>query len=162
MMKKKLLFTVLVTICISYSFGQTPTDTISIQKVFGGYQYYQGYNRLGFSQMINLMQSNEQASNEIRAAQKNSSIASITGYVGGFMLGWPLGTAIGGGRPNWAMAGVGAGILAVGITLNQKSNKQTTNAIRIYNESITSESFLNNVQIDYLFTLNGVGFRMRF
>lgn len=161
-MKTNLLITFLVTFCISNAFGQTPTDTISIQKVFGGYQYYQGNNRLGFSQMINQMQSNEQALKEIKAAQTNNSVASITGYIGGFMLGWPIGTAIGGGRPNWALAGAGAGVLAIGITLNQKSNKQTAKAIHIFNESIKSGSFLDNVQIDYQLSVNGIGIRMRF
>ena len=112
--------------------------------------------------MINQMQSNEQALKEIKAAQTNNSVASITGYIGGFMLGWPIGTAIGGGRPNWALAGAGAGVLAIGITLNQKSNKQTAKAIHIFNESIKSGSFLDNVQIDYQLSVNGIGIRMRF
>lgn len=30
----------------------------------------------------------------------------ILSYAGGFMIGWPIGTAIGGGKPAWALAGI--------------------------------------------------------
>lgn len=52
----------------------------------------------------------------------NRSALGITGNVLGFMgggcIGWPLGTAIGGGDPQWAIAGIGAGLIAIGLPLS--------------------------------------------
>lgn len=44
--------------------------------------------------------------------------ANILGGVGGFLIGWPLGTLIAGGEPEWVLAGMGAGVLAVAIPLS--------------------------------------------
>lgn len=42
---------------------------------------------------------------------------NILAAIGGGLIGWPLGTAIGGGDPEWILAGIGAGVLAVAIPL---------------------------------------------
>ena len=53
------------------------------------------------------------------AASKSSTyrgFALVLGAVGGGLIGWPIGQAIGGAEdPNWALAAAGAGALAVAI-----------------------------------------------
>ena len=57
---------------------------------------------------------------------KNSG-AEITGQllggIGGFLVGWTLGTALGGGDPDWTVAGVGAGFIALSIPFAIKVKK---------------------------------------
>ena len=44
--------------------------------------------------------------------------AVVLGTAGGALIGYPLGQALGGGQPQWALAGVGAGLCAIAITLD--------------------------------------------
>jgi len=46
-------------------------------------------------QLVNTMKINEQAYMQIKSAQSTYTMAMILSYAGGFMVGWPLGTAIG-------------------------------------------------------------------
>ncbi len=66
-------------------------------------------------QLVKTMEPNEQAYKEIKAAQSTYTLAIIVGGVGGFMVGWPLGTALSGGEPNWIFAGIGAGLIVISI-----------------------------------------------
>ncbi len=43
--------------------------------------------------------------------------ANVLAIPGGALIGWPLGTAIGGGDPEWYLAGIGAGLVAIAIPL---------------------------------------------
>ena len=62
------------------------------------------------------MKPNEQAYKLIKSAQSTYTWGKcIFSYAGGFMIGYPLGTALGGGEPNWAMANIGAGLKAASI-----------------------------------------------
>jgi hypothetical protein len=107
-----------------------------MKKGFGGYQFYKVEKRLNMNQLVYAMKSNEQAFSQIKKAQSNYTLASIVGFIGGFMVGWPIGTAIGGGQPNWTMAGIGAGLFIVSIPINQKSNNQAKHAVGIYNSGL--------------------------
>ncbi|MEZ5017166.1 MAG: hypothetical protein R2800_08950 [Flavipsychrobacter sp.] len=44
--------------------------------------------------------------------------AYVFGAAGGALIGYPLGTALGGGDPEWLLAGIGAGCLAIAIPLS--------------------------------------------
>jgi hypothetical protein len=52
---------------------------------------------------------------EMKKAQSYLLAGSIFSYTGGFLIGYPIGTAIGGGEPVWAMAAVGAGLIALAV-----------------------------------------------
>lgn len=49
------------------------------------------------------------------------------------LIGWPLGTALGGGEPEWAMAGAGAVVVLAAIPLTSAFRKHAQKAISIYN-----------------------------
>jgi hypothetical protein len=135
-MKKIAMILTLLTACLTFAFGQTATDSISMKKGFGGYQFYKVEKRLNMNQLVYAMKSNEQAFSQIKKALSNYTLASIVGFIGGFMVGWPIGTAIGGGEPYWTMAGIGAGLFIVSIPISQKSNNQAKHAVGIYNSGL--------------------------
>lgn len=118
-MRKIAIILTLLVVSMSFTFGQTASDSISMKKVFGGYQFYQGEQRLNVNQLVNTMKPNNQAYQQIKSAQSTYTLATIIGGVGGFMVGWPIGTALGGGEPNWTMAGIGAGLFVVSIPISQ-------------------------------------------
>lgn len=161
-MKKITAILTLLTISFSVAFGQTSSDSIVMQKVFGGYQFYQGAKRLNMNQLVRTMQPNEQAYKEIKKAQSTYTLATIISAAGGFMVGWPLGTAIGGGEPNWALAGIGAGLIIVSIPVSQNFNKQAKTAVETFNDGIKTSSFWDRNELRFGFNANGAGFSLWF
>lgn len=161
-MKKTVLILALLSSCMSYSFGQTGIDSITMNKVSGGYQFFQGGNRLSLNQLVNAMQPNAEAHKMIKSAKNTSTWASVVGGIGGFMIGWPLGTSLGGGKPNWAMAGVGAGLVVVSIPISQKFNKQAKKAVETYNGGTLTSSFWNKNELKLCMTANGFGLALEF
>ena len=114
---------------------QGQTDAVEIRKVFGGYQFYHEGKQIKLTQLEDLLRSNEQAYQQIKSSRSSRTISAILGYAGGFMIGWPLGTAIVGGKPNWALAGAGAGLAAVSIPISASANRKMKKAVSIYNST---------------------------
>ncbi len=161
-MKRIAVIMTLLTLSLTFTFGQTVTDSITMEKVFGGYQFYQGYKRLNMNQLVSTMKPNEQAYKQIKSAQSTYTVAMIFCYAGGFMVGWPIGTAIGGGEPNWAMAGIGAGLIVVAIPIGHSFNKKAKQAVDTYNGRLQSISFRDTSELKLSMTGNGVGLILRF
>lgn len=159
---RKIYLTIILNGFVLTLFGQAPTDSISMIKVFGGYQFYQHQKVLKVSVLDDAMSSNEQAYKEIKAAQSTYTLATIVSGIGGFMVGWPLGTAVGGGDPNWTLAGIGVGLIVISIPINQKFNRQAKEAIKTFNKGYRETSFLERLEINLAFTGNTVGLKMRF
>jgi len=162
MMKRILLVLTLLTSCLAFSFGQSAADSITMKQQFGGYQFYQDGYTLNMSQLGRELMLNEQAHKEFKGAQVNYVISSIIGGAGGFMVGWTLGTAIAGGEPNWALAGIGAGLIVVSIPISQKVNKQVVKAVNIYNGGLDTSSRWENTELRLAMTGNGFGLTLRF
>ena len=152
----------LLTACFTLTFGQTASDSISMKKVFGGYQFYQGEKKLTVNQLVTAMKPNEQAYNQIKSAQSTYTMAMIFSYAGGFMVGWPIGTAIGGGEPNWAIAGIGAGLIVIAIPISQSFNKKSKQAVETYNGGLHASSFWDKNELRFSMTGNSLGLSLRF
>lgn len=161
-LKRISLLTMLLTICFHFSFGQTASDSITIKKVFGGYKFYKGDKKLEMSELVSIMQPNVQALKEIKTAQSAYTLATIIGGAGGAMVGWPLGTAIGGGKANWLLAGIGAGLIIVSIPISQSFNSHSKQAVSIYNNGLKTNSFWNKNELKFSFTENGIGLALKF
>ncbi len=130
----KLLFSLLLLLVFITVYGQSGQDTIAVTN-HGSYYIYNG-EQLSSPELVNLIMDNPAAYNEYFRAKSNEDVAMVLGIIGGSLIGWPLGTEMGGGDPEWAIAGVGAGILAIAIPFAVTAKKQTIRAIRLYNEGI--------------------------
>ena len=130
----KLILSSILLFAFINVFGQNTRDTIMIKKHSN--IYMMGDQVLAFPELISVTSDNPDAYNEIWKAKSNQDVANVFGMIGGFFIGWPLGTAIGGGEPQWALAGVGLGLVAIAIPLEITAKKQTLKAIKIYNEGI--------------------------
>jgi hypothetical protein len=161
-MKRTVIIMTLLSVSLSFTFGQTITESISMKKVFGGYSYYKGEKRLNMNQLVTTMKTNELAYTQIKTAKSTYTFASIVAFAGGFMVGWPVGTAIAGGDPNWTLAAVGAGLIVVSIPISQKYNKQAKQAVDTYNGGLKSTSFWNKNELRLSMTGNGAGLTLRF
>lgn len=106
----------------------------------------------------NLMSGNPEAFELAKSANANYGVGNVLGVIGGFMIGWPIGSAIGGGEPEWALAGVGAGVLAVAIPLVSSGNKKMGKAIELYKGSAAPPK----TSLDFQFKGNSIGFALKF
>jgi hypothetical protein len=161
-MKKVALSGLLLIVSMTLISGQASNDSIIMKKVFGGYNFYQNNTKLNYSQLYEIMQSNEQAYKQIKAARSTNAFVSIFAGAGGFLIGYPIGTAIGGGDPNWVLAGVGAGLVLIAIPISIKCINQTKNAVNIYNSGLRTSSVLPPAELKFGVTGNGIGFRLNF
>ena len=151
-MRKTVLTLIFALATLSFCNAQQ----IKIKKVFGGYKYSQNGTQMKMKDLVKTIESNEQAFEFINKAQSNNTIASIFGSTGGFLVGWPIGTAIGGGDANWTLAGIGAGLIAISIPFSTGANKNAKQAIELYNSSLVSTYFYE-FKPEFKFISNGKG-----
>ncbi|CAM1351898.1 hypothetical protein [Tenacibaculum crassostreae] len=157
---RKIVFTFLFAIFTSFL---VQSQQIQKEKVFGGYQYSVDGKALSMKEMINLMESNTKALALMKKAKSNTTLATVLGGVGGALIGFPIGTAIGGGDANWTLAGVGAGLVIVAIPIASGANKKANQAVELYNSSLNTTSYNSfKPQFNMLLNDNGVGISMTF
>lgn len=148
---------ILLTTC--GSIAQSTQDTIVIRE--HGNIYMLNDQVLTLPDLISLTSDNPQAYDEIWKAKSNSEVANVFAILGGALVGWPLGTAIGGGDPQWELAGIGAGLIAIAIPFATTASKQTTRAIKLYNEGIKLNAE-KNITLKAGIYNDGVGFCLKF
>lgn len=158
-MKKIIIIAILFLSCFNL-YSQSQQDTILIRKKLGTLYQLNGKN-LTPKQLLAITQTNQQALEEMKIAKSNYDVGSVFSFVGGFLIGWPIGTAIGGGDANWVLAGIGAGVVLIAIPFSTAYTKHATNAVRIYNKSLQYSS-RDRLNLKFGATQNGIGLRITF
>lgn len=157
-----LLFTAITRAQADNTNQQKITDTIRIKKTFGGNQFFVGEKQLKLKELEKMLQPNETAYKLMRSSKAPATVATVLGIAGGFMIGWPLGTAIAGGSPNWALAGAGAGLVAISIPFGISSNKKIIKAVNTYNATAGNSTSYQQYDLKFQVTNNGVGLAYNF
>ncbi|MFC5284602.1 hypothetical protein [Pedobacter alpinus] len=159
---KTLLF-MLMAFSFLDAFNQTTisTDTIEVKKGFGTV-FKQNGKPLTPKQLLNITEANPEAYQQMQIAKRNYAPATIFGSIGGFLVGYPLGSAIGGGKPNWTLAGIGAGLIGLSIPFSSAYTKHTKNAVETYNNGLQKTGFKPKVNFNIGIAGNGVGLKMVF
>ena len=83
------------------------------------------------------MEPNSEAHALIQSARSTNNIAVGLSAVGGGLIGWPIGSAIGGGDPQWILAGIGAGVILIAIPISISANKKSLKAFDLFNAGLT-------------------------
>lgn len=162
-MKQVLSIILLIFCCLSYTSAQSAADSITVKKVFGGYQFRQAGKLLSLNQLSKVLKTNEEAWDQYKSAQTNYALALVFSGAGGFLIGRPIGTAIAGGEPNWALAGIGAGLVIVAIPIAAGYNTKAKQAVQTYNSGLQkTSSFWDRNQLKLTLTGNGIGFALKF
>lgn len=116
---------------------------INIYKTFGGYRFERDSVSVSPKMVLTFMKSNPQAYAVFKKAKTNLDAAGVLSFAGGVMICFPLGTAIGGGDPEWALAAGGLGLLLVAIPFNAAFKNHALNALDIYNSKLNSSIKVN-------------------
>jgi hypothetical protein len=136
---------------------------IEIQKVFGGYKFTQNEKNLTMSDLVIKMEANTEAQSYIKKAKSTNALASVLGGIGGGLIGYPIGTAMGGGEANWTLVAIGAGIVAISIPITSKTKKNARKAVDLYNSSLLNTSHYEfKPHFKVLAAGNGIGLSMNF
>lgn len=73
----------------------------------------------------------------MKLAKANLKAGSIFAGLGGGLIGFPVGTSLGGGKPQWTLVAVGAGVILVGaVPFAHSANRHLREAVMIYNKDI--------------------------
>mgnify|MGYP000103120094 FL=1 len=161
-MKKTLLLLVLFTVSIFTSNAQDSSMKIESKKVFGGYVYKQNDKYLSSQQMLELMKNNAEALKLIKSANTSKTWGMILGGAGGALIGFPIGTAIGGGDAKWELAGAGAALLLIAIPISKSYNKKSKKAVDMYNSGFSSTANQFKPSFNLNIKGNNIGLTMTF
>ncbi len=160
MKKHTLILIGILILNVSQIFAQSQTDSIQIKKSLGTI-FIQNGKKLTPKQLLVITKVNQEAYKEMKVAKSNYDLGSVLGFAGGFLVGWTLGTAVGGGEPNWTLAGIGAGLIIVSIPFSTSYSKHAKNAVRIYNNGL-DHTGLRKIYFNLGLTCNRIGIKMSF
>ena len=136
-------------------------DTIESRKTALGKSYYLGNKPLTLNRLSEITVSNSLAHQKIKQAQVCNVIGIIFGGIGGFCIGYPLGTLLGGGDPIWFIAGIGVGFLAIGIPIAITGDRRLAEGVVLYNQGLQQKN-TNTVYFRLGFTPTGMGMAVKF
>ena len=154
------LITILFLPVVSVS-GQNKSDTIEVEKSGGGMIFKQNGINLPFSKLLLITKPIPEAYHEMKIARINYDITFLFAFSGGYLIGYNLTSGIGLGRFNWAQAGVGVGLIAIGVPFSHAYYLHVRKAVRLYNNAI-SQNGLSKIDFKIGFTCNGIGIKMSF
>jgi ABC-type antimicrobial peptide transport system permease subunit len=161
-MRSILTSLLLLFVLTSVSYAQSSSDSITIKKIFGGYKFLQNNQPLTIKQLGETMKSNPEASKLFQQAKPNATAATLFGIAGGFMVGWPVGTAIGGGKPSWELAGIGAGLIAISIPFSAGFNKNAKAAVAAFNQGNRTSTLQKRTEFQLALAATSVGLTIKF
>jgi hypothetical protein len=154
---------ILVTGILLFSFiiisGQAGHDSIVVKQRIGPV-FLQNNRPLVPGQLMEITKSNQEAYSEMKIAHTNYFASIPFQYAGGFLIGYPIGTAIAGGDANWTLAALGVGLLGISIPFITAYNKHAKKAVAIYNRGLRPPVPVPDLRLG--FTGYGPGLKIRF
>lgn len=123
----------LVIVIVVLPFSTASAQTLRIEKSFWGTKLYADDQLKSPAEILEVMKSDPKAYQEFKKAKGNLAGATVLGFIGGGLIGWPIGTSLGGGDPQWGLAGGGVALILLSIPLISGFNKHAEKAIELYN-----------------------------
>jgi hypothetical protein len=109
-------------------------DSIELVKAtLGGLKFYQHDKNLTMRDLTNIMRPNPEAFSYLKKVKTNNTVAFISGFIGGALIGYELGSAVGGKEINWGVMGAGAGFIVIGIPFDLGGKRNARKAVYLYN-----------------------------
>ena len=157
---KRLFWVVILILGISQLQAQNQSDSISVKKAFGTI-FKQNGKVLTPGKLMSIVQSNPSAFEEMKVAKSNYGVGSVIGFAGGFMVGYPIGTALAGGKADWALAGIGAGLIVASIPFSSAYVSHAKKAVKMYNAGL-KQTGMDHVSYQLGLAANGIGLKIWF
>ncbi len=134
-----------------------------VKKPLDAPEFYQNDNKYNMGELIKIMRFNNEAVYYMKKARTNYTFSQIFAFTGAGLVGYPIGTSLGGGDPQWVIAIAGAGIMALSIPFLTATNKHSKKAVELYNAGLpTSEKATTGHTFTFGLTGNGVSLAFQF
>ncbi|MFO7863793.1 MAG: hypothetical protein R6U85_07315 [Salinivirgaceae bacterium] len=139
------LYVLVFAILAPNAMGQKSGNQLLMKNnYFSGNKYYKGVWSITQEKAFNIMKENGEAYQLAMQGKKLQTISMVVNITGGVLIGYPLGAALGGAEdPMFFLAGIGAGIVLLGIPIYSSANRKIHQAIEVYNESIETAYYKN-------------------
>jgi len=154
-----IIFSIILLASSQSSQAQITEDKLYLKSNFWGNKFYKGDTIYSINGVLEELAVNEQPYNLMLKAKKDNSFAQIFGAAGGLLIGWPLGTALGGGEPKWYLAGIGVGFVAISIPLSINFKKKANQAIKDHYNLIGSTK--SKYKPTYYMGMSSTGLQLR-
>ena len=152
--------TVIFLIFFSIQLFSQEQEKIEIVKKPLGTVFQLNGKNLKVSEIAEITSSNPVSQKEMKIAKRNYHAGSFFSMVGGALIGFPIGTMIGGGEPQWELAAVGAGFVLIGIPFQIGYSKHTKKAINeFYSNNYVP---LRQNQLQFALGINSIYFNYNF
>jgi hypothetical protein len=157
-MKILILLSLFITLAFQSISQNSTADTIDTD--FKSYVNFKGQN-IAYAQMKILLRDCPASQSYQSNSGAMSAFAQVLAGIGGFGIGYPIGSAIGGkNKPIWAMAAVGAGLIGLAIPLAISATKSQKKAVAAFNEyqrNGTKPTSFNLIKMNLVIHTNSVG-----
>lgn len=150
---KKALMCLLVVLFIHEATAQK----VTMYKTFGGVRFEYDSTTVSPRQVSEIISIDPVAAAEFKRARTNSGAAGVFGFAGGFLLAFPLGTAVAGGDPEWGLAAGGAALLLASLPFNRAFKLRATTALDHYNKGQRTSRHAEGE-----WRINGLGVSLRY
>lgn len=135
---------------------------LTYEKGGGGLIVKQGKRELNQSELFDVLNEEHESAVYVGRYKTKNVAGTVLGFVGGGLIGYPLGQAIGGGDPQWAIALAGVGVLAIAIPISISATKDVKTGIDVYNESLVASAFMPKPILHFGGQQHGVGLSLKF
>jgi hypothetical protein len=129
--------------------AQGKSTRIEIVPVFGGNKFILNGEVLTLERLENIVEPNAAAYQEIKSIRPTFSLVMVLSAVGGGLIGWPIGTSLGGGEPNWTLAAIGVGCCAIAIPVSINLDNKLKHAVELYNSGLSSACYEKKNAIEF-------------
>jgi hypothetical protein len=147
-MKKLFVLAFILEMSI-FSHSQIKSDSIEITNSRLGIRFYRTNRRLKSSQLKNILEPNKLAYKEFKVANKYKAGYAFE-FLGGFLIGWPLGNLIDGTKPNLLLAIAGISSACISIPLLKAYKEHIKKSVSIFNEQLNIKGSLIQIPSLYL------------
>ena len=137
-------------------------DSIEITKLKSGHKYTYKGETLTMNRLGELLNNNTTSAKYFSKAKGNAGLLQVTSYLGGALIGYPIGTMLGGGKPLWKLAAVGCGILVISIPIVSSVNANLLKAVNAYNQESALTKKDNFFDVKLGLNQSGVALIMHF
>lgn len=140
-MKQETIFTVIILFFgVNLCTAQTSFGDIEYRSTGFGPVFSQKGQPLKMRDLKRITRDNPEAHQFMEKAGTNNDLSNVFGVIGGVLVGWPIGTALGGGDPNWTLAAAGGAFIAISIPFAIGFKKNAIKGAELYNQSRKTSS----------------------
>lgn len=156
-------FLLTLTVVLSSIIFCNAQEIEMVKKPLDAPEFYQNGQKYKMRELVMIMRFNNKAADHMKKARTNYTFSQIFAFTGAGLVGYPIGTSLGGGDPQWGIAIAGAGIMALSVPFLVATNKNSSKAVELYNDGLVKKENTAFIQtVNFTFTGNGFSLALQF